>query len=54
MELADDALTIGLTATAADLYTKVLSLPQLSAQDRETASLGLSTAYIERSKIKEA
>ncbi len=54
MELADDALTIGLTATAAELYNKVLTLPQLSPRDRENATLGLSTAYIERAKTKEA
>lgn len=54
MELADDALTIGLTATAAELYNKVLTLPQLSPRDRENAALGLSTAYIERAKTKEA
>lgn len=54
MELADDALTIGLTATAADLYSKLLTLPQLSERERENATIGLSTALIERAKFKEA
>jgi hypothetical protein len=51
--LADQALAAGLSATAAGLYAQSLADPKLGETDRELAGLGLTAAYLERTRIAE-
>jgi hypothetical protein len=48
--LADQALAAGLSSTASGFYAQLLADPKLSEKDREQAGLGLSAAYIERTR----
>jgi hypothetical protein len=52
--LADQALAAGLSATASGFYAQLLADPKLSEKDREQAGLGLSAAYLERTRTAEA
>ena len=52
--LADQALAAGLSSTASGFYAQLLAEPKLSEKDREQAGLGLSAAYIERTRTAEA
>ena len=52
--LADQALAAGLSSTASGFYAQLLAEPKLSEQDREHSGLGLSAAYIERTRTAEA
>jgi hypothetical protein len=52
--LADQALAAGLSSTASGLYAQLLADPKLSDKDREQAGLGLSAAYVERTRTAEA
>ena len=52
--LADQALAAGLSTTASGLYAQLLADPKLADKDREQAGLGLSAAYIERTRTTEA
>ena len=52
--LADQALAAGLSSTASGFYAQLLADPKLSEKDREQAGLGLSAAYIERTRTAEA
>ena len=52
--LADQALAAGLSSTASGFYAQLLADPKLNDQDREQAGLGLSAAYIERTRTAEA
>jgi hypothetical protein len=52
--LADQALAAGLSSTASSFYAQLLADPKLSDKDRELAGLGLSAAYIERTRTTEA
>ena len=52
--LADQALAAGLSSTAAGLYAQSLADPKLSESDRELAGLGLTAAYLERTRVAEA
>lgn len=52
--LADQALAAGLSSTASGFYAQLLADPKLSDKDREQAGLGLSAAYIERTRTAEA
>jgi len=52
--LADQALAAGLSSTASSFYAQLLADPKLSDKDREQAGLGLSAAYIERTRTTEA
>jgi len=52
--LADQALAAGLSSTASSFYAQLLADPKLSDKDREQAGLGLSAAYIERTRTAEA
>lgn len=52
--LADQALAAGLSATASGFYAQLLADPKLGDKDREQAGLGLSAAYIERTRTAEA
>jgi hypothetical protein len=52
--LADQALSAGLASTASGFYAQLLADPKLSESDREQAGLGLSAAYIERTRVAEA
>ena len=52
--LADQALAAGLSSTASSFYAQLLADPKLSDKDREHAGLGLSAAYIERTRTAEA
>jgi hypothetical protein len=52
--LADQALAAGLSSTASGFYAQLLADPKLSEKDRELAGLGLSAAYIERTRTIEA
>ena len=54
LALADQALAAGLSSTASGFYAQLLAEPKLSEQDREHAGLGLSAAYIERTRTAEA
>ena len=54
MELADQALAAGLSSTAAGFYAQLLADPKLGDGDREQAGLGLSAAYLERTRTAEA
>ena len=54
LALADQALAAGLSSTASGLYAQLLAVPKLSEKDREQAGLGLSAAYIERTRTAEA
>ena len=54
LELADQALAAGLSSTASGYYAQVLSDPKLGAKEREQAGLGLSAAFIERTRTAEA
>jgi predicted Zn-dependent protease len=54
LELGDEALAAGLCSTAAQLYSEVIADPKLGAKDREHAALGLTAAYIERTRVAEA
>jgi len=54
LELGDEALAAGLCSTAAQLYSEILADPKLGAKDREHAALGLTAAYIERTRSAEA
>ena len=54
LELAEEALAAGLSSTAAELYSQMLSDPRLSPADRERAGLGLTSAYLERARTAEA
>ena len=54
LQLADQALAAGLSSTASGFYAQLLADPKLSDQDRERAGLGLSAAYIERTRTAEA
>lgn len=48
LELAEEALTAGLSSTATQLFTQVLKQPTLRTKERERAALGLAAAQIER------
>ena len=50
LALADQALAAGLSSTASGFYAQLLADPKLSERDREHAGLGLSAAYIERTR----
>ena len=52
--LADQALAAGLSSTAATFYAQLLADPKLDDKEREQAGLGLSAAYIERTRTAEA
>jgi hypothetical protein len=52
--LADQALAAGLASTASGFYAQVLADPKLGEPDRERAHLGLSAAYLERTRTAEA
>ncbi len=52
--LADEALAAGLSSTASGFYAQLLADPKLNEKDREHAGLGLSAAYIERTRTAEA
>jgi hypothetical protein len=52
--LAEQALAAGLSSTASGFYAQLLADPKLSDKDREQAGLGLSAAYIERTRTAEA
>ena len=52
--LADQALAAGLSSTASGFYAQLLADPKLGDTDRELAGLGLSAAYIERTRTAEA
>ena len=52
--LADQALAAGLSSTASGFYAQLLADPKLNDKDREQAGLGLSAAYIERTRTAEA
>jgi tetratricopeptide (TPR) repeat protein len=52
--VADQALAAGLSSTAAGFYAQLLADPKLGEKDRELAGLGLSAAYIERTRTAEA
>ena len=52
--LADQALAAGLSSTASGFYAQLLADPKLGDKDRELAGLGLSAAYIERTRTAEA
>ena len=52
--LADQALAAGLSSTASGFYAQLLADPKLGEKDREQAGLGLSAAYIERTRTAEA
>jgi hypothetical protein len=54
LNLADQALAAGLASTASGFYAQLLADPKLSQQDREYAGLGLSAAYVERTRTAEA
>jgi hypothetical protein len=54
LALADQALAAGLSSTASGLYAQILAVPKLGEKDREQAGLGLSAAYIERTRTAEA
>lgn len=54
LELADEALASGLSATASDLYAQLLAQPRLSEHERERAGLGLAAACLERTRTAEA
>lgn len=54
LNLADQALAAGLASTASGFYAQLLADPKLSQPDREYAGLGLSAAYIERTRAAEA
>ncbi|MCX6889178.1 MAG: hypothetical protein NTU71_07075 [Verrucomicrobia bacterium] len=52
--LADQALAAGLSSTASGLYAQLLADSKLGDKERELAGLGLSAAYIERTRTAEA
>ncbi len=52
--LADQALAAGLSSTASGFYAQLLADPKLGDKERELAGLGLSAAYIERTRTAEA
>ena len=52
--LADQALAAGLSSTASSYYAQLLADPKLGDKDREQAGLGLSAAFIERTRTAEA
>lgn len=52
--LADQALAAGLSTTASALYAQLLADPKLGDKERELAGLGLSAAYVERTRTAEA
>jgi len=52
--LAEQALAAGLASTAAGLFAQSLADPKLSESDRESAGLGLTAAYLERTRVAEA
>jgi len=52
--LADQALAAGLSSTASGFYAQLLADPKLNDKDREQAGLGLSAAYLERTRTAEA
>ncbi len=54
LELADQALAAGLSSTASGYYAQILADPKLGAKEREQAGLGLSAAFIERTRTAEA
>ena len=54
LALADQALGAGLSSTASGFYAQLLADPKLGEQERERAGLGLSAAYIERTRTTEA
>jgi tetratricopeptide (TPR) repeat protein len=54
LNLADQALAAGLSSTAAGFYAQLLADPRLGDKDREQAGLGLSAAYLERTRTAEA
>ena len=54
MGLAEQALAAGLSSTASTFYGQLLADPKLSDTDKEKAGLGLSAAYIERTRTAEA
>jgi hypothetical protein len=54
LEMADQALAAGLSSTASGFYAQLLADPKLDDKDREHAGLGLSAAYIERTRTAEA
>ncbi len=54
LSLADQALAAGLSSTATGFYVQLLADPKLGEKDRELAGLGLSAAYIERTRPTEA
>lgn len=52
--MAEEALASGLTGTAAELFTAILSDASLPPSERERAGLGLASALIERTRLGEA
>lgn len=54
IELAEETLSAGLAASAAELHRRALTLPGLSETDRERAGLGLALALLERNRGDEA
>ena len=54
LELADEALAAGLSATAEELYNQALTSPSLKPADRGRIALGLSAALLERTRPEEA
>lgn len=52
--LAEEALAAGLSTTAAGLFAQLLADPALTGAERESAGLGLTTAYLERTRTAEA
>ena len=52
--LAEQAAAAGLSSTAIGLYAELLADPRLAEAEREQAGLGLSGAYLERTRSGEA
>jgi hypothetical protein len=54
LELGEEALAAGLSATAEELFTQALTQPAPSAEQRARIALGLSAALLERTRPAEA
>lgn len=53
-ELAEETLSAGLASAAAELHRRALTIPDITAADRERASLGLALALLERNRGEDA
>ncbi len=54
MELADESLATGLSATALKFYTEIINTPDIDSSEKERAALGVAAAQIERGRTQEA